>query len=170
MSEYAHSELRYPPHDAVLFDDDTFEESNFDYISTAQEGASIELGARALSLHSIMATYNYLNKTRDARKASQDSNSEFSKRYAHPDEVIERMGQKVAGMIHDNENDFKYLNATDELIAVGFDKEDVMRQQRRLKSELLDIYGPGKVHAPERKKFVKKVQVVAHKVNSSMHS
>lgn len=121
----------------------------------APRGASVDLAARALALENIMATYNQLNKTMGATITSQYPDNAFEARYAHPEEVRENMGRKAAGMLHRNEADFKVLSAAADLIAVGFDQDEVTRQERRLKSELLDTYGPGKVYAPTRKRLVR---------------
>lgn len=129
------------------------------------EGVSVELGARALALHNIMATYNQLNRTMGANIVASYTDSSFDTRYRHPDEIREKMGHRAAVMIHHNKADFQTLNATDELIAAGFDKTQVERQERRIQADLLNEYGPGKAYADERKKVVKKAETAAKKAN-----
>jgi hypothetical protein len=128
------------------------------------DGVSVELGARALALNNVMATYNQLNRTRGANIVSQYPDNEFNTRYRHPEEVREHMGGKAAAMIHFNKEDFSVLNATDELIAAGFDAKIVNRQEDLIKKDLLNKYGPGKAYARDRKRVVQKVAKTAKKL------
>ena len=136
-------------------------------ITEPSDGVSVELGARALALNNIMATYNHLNKTMGANIISQIPDSEFNTRYQHPEQVREHMGGKAAAMLHYNVEDFTVLNATKELIDAGFDTTQVEMQQRAINKDLLNKYGPGKAYAPARKKLVKKVSNTAQRVNNA---
>jgi len=131
------------------------------------DGVSVELGARALALNNVMATYNQLNRTRGANIVSQYPDNEFNTRYRHPEEVREHMGGKAAAMIHFIKEDFSVLNATDELIAAGFDAKSVIRQEDTIKKDLLNKYGPGKAYARDREKVVKRAAKTAKKVNQA---
>ena len=161
----------------TLFDDNTF--NKFEHIDSSEpvsitpeslivepsDGVSVELGARALALNNIMATYNQLNRTRGANIVSQYPDNKFDTRYRHPEEVREHMGGKAAAMLHYNDEDFNVLNATNELIAAGFDVKSVIRQEVQIKKDLLDKYGPGKAYAGNRKRVVQKAAKTAKKVN-----
>jgi len=133
----------------------------------SNDGASVELGARALALHNIMGTYNQLNKAMGARIASQTPSSNFNQRYRYPEEVTEQMGGKASRMIHENEEDFDTLNATSQMLSSGFSTEEVDVQKARLKRDLSLQYGPGKAYAPERAKFVNKLARTAKKINKA---
>ena len=128
------------------------------------DGVSVELGVRALALSNIMATYNQLNKTMGANISSYYPNNDIDARYISPDVMRERMGKKAASMLHDNEADLNNLNATKELIAVGYEPKQVEIQRRKIGKDLLDRYGPGKVYSPVRKKVVQKAQRTANRV------
>ena len=151
----------------TLFDDHTFDvsEPSIEIVDTPAvfEGIAVELGARALALHNIMATYNQLNKTRGARITGEVAGNEFDQRYQHPDEVRENMGRKAAKMLHFNKADFETLNATHELIAAGFPVNRAADQERQINKDLLDKYGPGKVYADTRSKVVIKAQRAIHR-------
>jgi hypothetical protein len=133
-----------------------------------EDGVSVELGARALALHNIMATYNQLNRTRGARITSEYPDNEFDARYDYPERVIAGMGRKAAAMLHHNKEDLRILNATDELIAAGYDPRLAQLQERRIGNDLLDAYGPGKAHAGDREKVVKRASKTAQKVNKAI--
>lgn len=136
-------------------------------ITVHHEGASVELGARALATHNIMDTYNQLNKTMGARIVSEQPGNEFNQRYRHPEEVREHMGDKASKMIHENNDDFDTLNATSDMIKAGFSQESVDQQKAQLKRDMMNRYGPGKAYAPERNKLVNKLSKTAQR--SSRH-
>ena len=138
--------------------------------SSAQEGVSVELGARALALHNIMATYNQLNKTRGARLAGAVPGNSFDSTYRYPDEVRENMGLKATAMINSNYDDFRTLNATDELVAAGFDKTAVFVSEKAIQRNLLNVYGPGKAYAKQRSRLVKKVEKSSKTIHTSLQT
>ena len=125
------------------------------------DGASVSLAARALALSNIMGTFNQLNKTMGARKVSQHANNEFQARYQNPEEIIDRMGSKASTMLHRNKADLNVLNATDALAREGFDDEDVLRSRDDIKKDLINVFGPGKAYAPDRKKVVRRATKAA---------
>ena len=120
------------------------EEREYGVPKPVGEGASVELGARALALHNIMDAYNQLNKTMGARISSQYADSSFTTRYSYPDEVMENMGRKAAQKLHSIESDFATLTDREELLAQGFSTEEINRTERLIRKDLLDTYGPGK--------------------------
>jgi len=130
------------------------------------QGASVELGARALALHNIMDAYNQLNKTMGARKSTQYADSAFVDRYVHPDEVMENMGRKGSQKLHAIEADFATLVDRDELLAQGFTPEAINRTEREIRKDLLDKYGPGKAYAKDRERVVKRAERAAKRGNA----
>lgn len=124
----------------------------------APHGAAVDLAARALALEHVMAAYNQLNKTNGAYEGGRDA---IDARYNHPDEVRDNMGRKAQHMVEATQADINVLNATDEMLAAGFDPATVLRQKDHLRSDLLDDYGPGRAYAPKRNKLVRKVQKTA---------
>lgn len=149
----------------TLFDEETFK----DIEQLVEPGVSVELGARALALHNMMATYNQLNKAEGARKAHRVPGNLFDTRFARPEEVLESMGSKAARMIHDNHEDLRTLNATDELADSGlYTHAQAESQERLLARALSDRYGPGKVRAPERDKMVRKASRAAQAGTSTL--
>jgi len=150
----------------TLFDDNTF--ANTERIISNKEplaGVSVELGARALALNNIMETFNYLNKRMKAVVDSQSPDSKFNARYEHPEEVLEMMGKKAATMLHFNKDDYRTLNATTELIDAGFHPQKVDMQERQIRKDLINSFGPGKAHSPDRKKVVQRASTAAIQVN-----
>jgi len=133
-----------------------------------QDGASVELGMRALALTHIMATYGRLNQMMGANKSKEYEGVGINARYANPDQVREGMGINAARMIHKNKADLNALNNTQELIDAGFEPEEVEWQKRKIGKELLDRFGPGKIYAPERKKFIRRIQRVSTMVNEAV--
>ncbi len=184
MSEYAHRRIsaKTPPQTETLFDDDTF--SKIDHIVDTRgesydqarrllnidaphyetpeaaaprdpsEGVSVRLGTRAIALANIMATYNQLSSTMGVRKYRQYADNDFDARYERPEIVVENMGMKASVMIHRNEKDFEDITATKELIEAGFEPNAVAYQERRLKIDLNNMYGPGNTKAPARHKLI----------------
>jgi len=136
-------------------------------MSETQDGASVELGTRALALTHIMATYGQLNKTMGAIKSKEYQGVGINARYINPDQVREGMGRNAAKMIQKNETDLNALNNTQELIAAGFEPKEVELQKRKTGRELLDRFGPGKIYAPGRKKFIRRIQRVSNMVNEA---
>jgi hypothetical protein len=137
------------------------DERSYETPKSAGEGASVELGARALALHNIMDAYNQLNKTMGARISSQYADSSFASRYTYPDEVMENMGRKGSQKLHAIESDFATLVDRDELLEQGFSSEAVNRAERELRKGLLDKYGPGKAYAKDRAAVVKRAERAA---------
>lgn len=132
------------------------------------DGVSVSLGARALALKNIFATYNQLNKVMGANIiTSRSVENRFNTRYDRPEEVIENMGLKATAMLNSNKKDLRILNATDELISAGYDPQHVQMHERKISKDLLDKFGPGKAYAPARKKVVQKVQRTANRVETA---
>jgi len=142
-----------------------YETQEDEHLATVEQdspdGASVSLAARALALSNIMGSFNQLNKTMGARKVSQQANNEFHARYQNPDEIIDRMGSKASTMLHRNKADLNVLNATDAMVREGFDDEDVLRSRDDIKKDLINVFGPGKAYAPDRKKVVRRATKAA---------
>ena len=132
------------------------------------DGASVELGARAVAISNIMSTYNQLNKNMGARIVSEIPNSSFNQRYRYPEEITEQMGSKASNMLHANKNDFDVLNDTEGMIRAGFSAEYAESQKAGLKRGLVNKYGPGKAYAPERKKVVTKIERTVKRSQKSL--
>lgn len=134
------------------------------------DGVSVELGARALALHNVMATYNQLNKAMGANITSYYPDNDIDTRYSQPDAVREGMGKKAARMIHDNKKDLQVLNATGELVEAGYNSKNAETQERKIGKDLLDRYGPGKAYAPDRNKVAQRAQRAANMVNRAVNN
>ena len=183
-----HVPEEYVPASNTLFDDETFKEvehtvdtRNVSYAEARtivgvetpfyetpkdpeldlNPGVSVSLGARALALEEIMSTFNYLSRAAGAHKIIEHQDNDFEPRYSNPDIVIQNMDRKAAAMERKAESDYSILNATNALIDAGYDPKLAIQQEKQMKNKIIDTYGPGKMHAPDRAKIMRKVMKVA---------
>lgn len=130
------------------------------------EGAAVDLGVRALAIHGIIEGISYRNKANGAQLTSQIEDSEFNKRYKSPEDVLSGMRYSSSRMRDKYEKHLDSLNASDALIAAGFNKADVQFTRNRLIDEIKPFELTGRPTVDRRQKFDAKAQHTAKAVRN----
>lgn len=138
------------PHEGY-FDND-YEPSE---IEPLQNGASVELGARAIALMKIMDGFNQQSKLRGISQASMYT--DFNERYKdRSSSVISGVASKAKEATRSLEEAVNVVSAEEELVQAGFTPMEARQIKRSLRRDLENKFGPGNSNYAARKKVTQK--------------
>lgn len=120
-----------------------------------EEGPSVSLRARAISLRAIMGYFNQANKVRGMEESRDFSG--FDRRYgAKASKVANGMASKQESLHEGYRDSLDTLMAGYAMSEAGFSSEEIERGRRELAKDLRRAYGPGRAYASDREKLVRK--------------
>lgn len=122
------------------------------------EGVSINLGARAIALNTIMTAYNQLNKTRGVREHVEnwDGPTDFETRYDRPMKTLSLMDKSGATKKGKANEAIQFLASSDRLVKEGFDKNEIDGLGEAVSHSLNKQFGPGNAYKSDRDKMLRK--------------
>jgi hypothetical protein len=121
-------------------------------------GAYVTLEDRAIAVRGIIDGINRRNRSIGANIQADIENSPFRKRFRDPKGVASMMSLTSENSNKNREAQLDLLNATQAMISVGFDSNEVLLSKKRLREEISGYEGTGSKHSNSRKKLLKKVQ------------
>jgi hypothetical protein len=126
---------------------------------TVEQGPSVSLAERAMALAALGRAYAAVARAEGLQKTSEteEGRRALARRYRDVDALVARALSKAGHQAASAERThFSVLSARDELIAAGFDRRDVLRDESELIDEVRGVIGPD-AGGVARRKVLKKV-------------